>query len=155
MLFRSIEVVEVAEEVAMLIEVECEFAIDAEVVGEDVTFSADPMMSEVYSWVGEEGMEEVEADVTLGEIDSAPLNVVDETIEANLRWNQNIEAFGEEVSVQFSVGVTAGVDVTADGVVTFQAEGELVPEGVNIQLNRPGLTATFMGDASVVTFGGP
>jgi hypothetical protein len=56
--------------------------------------------------------------------------------------------------VQFSTGVAAGVDVTADGAVTFRAVGELAPAGSIIQLT-PGYTAELVDASSSVTFIGP
>lgn len=144
----AIEILEVETGVTSVVELETQFAITAEVAGEEVTFSAETIMAEGVD------VNVFQADVTLEDINPSLLNVEDETVEANLRWNQEIDVFGGPVSVQFVTGVAADVDVTVDGAVTFQAEGELAPFGAVIQLEQ-GYTAALIDNMSSVTFSGP
>ena len=146
----AIEIIEAETAVAALVELETSFQITA-VVGEEVTFSAQTIAE--TGWAA--GVEFAPTDVVLADIAPTELNVQDEMVQGFLRWNQDIQVFGETVPVQFETDVTGDVSVTANGYVTVAENGELDLNGATVTLGRPGLTGRIVPGNSMVTFSIP
>ena len=143
----AIEIIETETAVTALIQLETEIQITAE-VGEEVTFTAQQISG--IGWA--EGVEFLPTDMTLVDINPVEFDVVDEMVQGDLRWTQNIQAFGQAIPVQFVTDIAGDVTVTEDAYITVAADGALDLNGATVTLGRPGFTGRFVPNAAAVTF---
>jgi len=150
----AIEIIEDLTAAEIVVDIGSEIELSSELTGQSVLFTAETIWAHGMEFTDAEVIEFSARDnLVMDSIYPVSRESGDELFLANLEWNQVVQAFGRDITVEFSTDISSEVSVDAEGVATFRVDGVINGPLATVRVSTPGYTARWIDNSGSILFG--